>query len=269
MKHSRLGIGGSYMRQVKAVLFDLDGTLYFKGKPIDGTIDTIAYLRNEGYQLRFMTNTDSRRADNLHKRILDIGISAELEEIHTPVVAAMEYLEKRDGKVFPLVHTEIEGCFQHRVSDQEQADYVVIGDFSDRVSYDIINRAFRHIDAGAEIVALKRGRFYYTKEGKNIDTGAFVALLEYATRKTVTIVGKPAKDFFFMTIEKMGLVPEEVVIVGDDITTDIMGAKAIGAKSILVKTGKFSEKICQEYSHIKPDDIIDSVKELPALLEKL
>ena len=258
------------MIKIKAVLFDLDGTLYFKGSAIEGACNTVAALRKKGYKMRFLTNTDSKSTEELHKRIISYGFGIFIEEIHTPVIAVIEYIKTKDNvKVFPLVSSEVEGYFTDYLSKNGKVDYVIVGDFRDKVDYNIMNEAFRYIDDGAEILALQNGRYFYNSKGKNLNTGAFVKLLEYASNKESTLIGKPNREFFMSSIKAMNLKPNEIMVVGDGITTDIKGAINLGAISVLVKTGKFSDDVKVDNSNIKPDYIIDSVADVEKLLDQI
>jgi ribonucleotide monophosphatase NagD (HAD superfamily) len=138
----------------------------------------------------------------------------------------------------------------------------VVGDFRDKVSYEVINQAFQHIDAGAQLIALQTAPYFYSNQGKNVGTGAFVSLLEYASNTKATLLGKPAPDFFMTEIDRLTLTPQEVCIVGDDITTDIKGATTIGAKSILVKTGKYQDQTGLQTHSPQPNHTIGSIKDL-------
>ena len=105
-------------------------------------------------------------------------------------------------------------------------------------------------------------------EGFNLDTGAFVQLLEYGSGKTARVIGKPSPDFFRLAIDQIDCSSEQVVVVGDDVTTDIAGAQAIGALSVLVRTGKYSDETL-ECSAVKPDLIVDSIADVPQLLAEI
>jgi len=63
----------------------------------------------------------------------------------------------------------------------------------------------------------------------------------------------------------MGLNPNEVGIIGDDIDADIGGGQKVGLKGILVKTGKYRQSYT-DASAVKPDLIIESIKALPQAL---
>ena len=63
----------------------------------------------------------------------------------------------------------------------------------------------------------------------------------------------------------MGVEPVRAAMVGDDIINDIKGAQDAGMLGILVKTGKFRTDYIAK-SNVKPDLILDSIKDLLAYL---
>ncbi|MFN3919252.1 MAG: HAD hydrolase-like protein [Methylohalobius sp.] len=143
-----------------------------------------------------------------------------------------------------------------------QADYVVAGDIGESWSYAVLNRAFRLLFEGAELLAVHKNRFWETEEGLKMDLGGFVAALEYASGKSAKTLGKPAPDFFRLALQDIGLAPEQVAIVGDDIDTDVGGGQAAGLLGILVRTGKYRESYVRA-SSVRPDLVIDSIRDLP------
>ena len=94
-----------------------------------------------------------------------------------------------------------------------------------------------------------------------LDCGAFVTLLEYASGKTAKIMGKPSELFFQIALDALQLPPSDVVVVGDDITSDIVGAQKMNMSSLLVKTGKFKPGQL-ENPVAKPTWICDTVSDL-------
>jgi len=248
--------------KIKALLADLDGTVYFKNGAIKGANDTITYLRNKGIITRFLTNTDSKPCKTILDNVRSFGLDISLEEIHTPVSSAVKLMKSQNDKSFyPLVSKEVLPEFEGMNIREDKVDYVIIGDFRERVSYESMNKAFKLIVNGAEIIALQQGKYFYNQEGKNLDTGAFVKLFEFASDKEARVLGKPNRDFFKVILDELNLIPDQVAIIGDDITTDIFGAKQLGAISILVKTGKYDDNIAKN-SGIVPDLILDSFADL-------
>lgn len=253
--------------KIGALLIDLDGTLYFKNKTIPGAPETIEKIREKGFLLRFLTNTDSKTTKYIHKMLIDYGFNIKIEEIHTPITASIKFLNSFKDKFFyPLVSNEVLSEYTGMNIKDYEIDFLLIGDIRDKINYDILNKAFRMLTEKTEIIALQKGKFFYNNEGKNLDTGSFVQLFEYASDKTAKIIGKPSKDFFEIAIKDLSLTPQEVLIVGDDITTDIYGANVIGSKSILVKTGKYTNDLFNK-SNIKPDSVINTINDiLPVLI---
>lgn len=254
-------------KPIKALLLDLEGTLYFKGAPISGAKQALATLREMPLQLRFLTNTDSKTSRTIRDDLVSMGLAIEEHEIFTPATAALCFLRQNsDKRCHCLLSPDLATAFAPYSATEGQVDYVVIGDFRGSVSYETLNTAFRHIMAGAEIIALQKGRFFVRSDGYNLDTGAFVQLFEYASGKTARVLGKPSADFFRLGVEQLGCRLEEAAVVGDDVTTDIAGAKQVCALAVLVRTGKYNYQNL-ERAPTQPDLVIDSIGDLPSLLQ--
>jgi ribonucleotide monophosphatase NagD (HAD superfamily) len=112
---------------------------------------------------------------------------------------------------------------------------------------------------------MHKNRYWASALGLTVDLGMFVAALEYASGKSAAIMGKPSPYMFRLAIQSWNVPPDSVLVIGDDVEGDILGAKNVGMKSVLVKTGKFREDVLAQ-SKIKPDHIIESVASLPDLL---
>ncbi len=119
---------------------------------------------------------------------------------------------------------------------------------------------------GAGLLALQKGRYFVDQGARHLDTGAFVQLLEYASGQQALVLGKPAPEFFQAAIEAVGFLPEEIAVVGDDVTTDIAGAKAMGLCAALVRTGKYQYQ-ADTALPVQPDVTLDSVASVPAWLD--
>jgi HAD superfamily hydrolase (TIGR01458 family) len=254
---------------IKAVLLDLEGTLYTHGAPLPGARQALAELRAAGLRLRFLTNSDSKTRGSIAQNLAAIGLEIPADAIFTPATAALELLRQQPGvRCFGLLSQELRAEFTPFLTEFGPVKYVLVGDVRECLSYAAFDAAFRHLMAGAELLALQRGRNFLRSDGPHLDTGAFVALLEYASAKQARVLGKPAPAFFQMALHDLGCSPDEVAVVGDDITTDVAGAKAIGAFSILVQTGKY-DAAALEGATVQPDLIIASIAQLPSALRGL
>lgn len=248
--------------RIEGFLIDLDGVLYVGEDPLEGAVETIDYLKFKGFPCRFTTNTTTKSLATLHNKLLALGLPIEKEEIISAPRAAALHLQKLGNPVCHLcMNDDVKTDFADFKASDTDPDIVVIGDIDDGWTYDIMNRLFRMVIGKAEIVALHKGRYWHEPDGLRLDIGAFVAGLEYATGKTATVIGKPNPAFFLMAVDDMGLKPENVAMVGDDIESDIGGAQAVGMKGILVRTGKYREDLAAR-STVIPYAVIDSISDL-------
>ena len=80
---------------------------------------------------------------------------------------------------------------------------------------------------------------FQTTEGPALDMGAFIVGLEAAAGIEIPLVGKPAPEFFRAALLELGSETDEVMILGDDIDSDVRGGQALGMTGVLVATGKY------------------------------
>ena len=247
----------------KAFLIDLDGTLYFKGEPCPGAIETVNYLRHEKYQLRFLTNTTAKTPKMLHAQMQALGFDIYENEIFNATYACLQYLRSQPkNRCHFMVDDAVKTFFKEIPVDDNAPDFVVVGDYGEGFDFHALNHAFRLLMDGAELIALQKGLYWFSSEGIFLDCGAFVTLLEAAAGKTAKVMGKPSETFFRLALESLQLSPSEVIVVGDDITSDIVGAQTMEMRSILVKTGKFKPSQL-ENPIAEPTWVLDSIAELP------
>jgi ribonucleotide monophosphatase NagD (HAD superfamily) len=125
------------------------------------------------------------------------------------------------------------------------------------------NQGFRCMMNGAELLALQRNPYWDAGErGLQLDAGALVAALEFATGRTARVVGKPCRDFFELAIADLGLSAGEVLVVGDDLLNDGIGGNGAGCRTAMVLTGKFRGEEDLGQGEYRPDLIAGSVAEI-------
>jgi HAD superfamily hydrolase (TIGR01458 family) len=250
------------LANVRGLLTDLDGVWFVGDTPLDGAVDALARLRARRIPVRFITNTTTRTASALAEKLCAMGLPATADEIVTTPVAAAHQLRSRGiRRVRLVVDDAIRGEFGD-FEESARAQAVVIGDIGDAWNYPLMNDLFRAVMDGAELIALHRGRFWQVEDGLRLDIGAFVSGLEYATGRAATVIGKPSPAMFEAALAGIGLDPGAVVMVGDDVQSDIGGAHNAGLRGVLVKTGKYRAELVAA-SGVTPDLVIDSIAALP------
>jgi HAD superfamily hydrolase (TIGR01458 family) len=256
-----------------AILLDVDGVLHVSGEPIRGAADAVARLRDNGHRLRFVTNSTTRSREALVEDLRRQGVGLEEDELQTTAaVAVRELAGKRVyALTMPALADDLAGKMQLVAFN---VDAVLIGGLGEdpeenaRVfSYPNIARAFAEVEAGADFYALHRNRWWQTKHGPMLDSGAFVAGIEYAAQVEATVLGKPTPAYFDAALAALDADAGMTWMVGDDLESDIVGAQACGLRTVLVRTGKFRPEQV-ERSAVHPEGIVSSIAQLPEWIEE-
>jgi HAD superfamily hydrolase (TIGR01458 family) len=254
-----------------AILLDIDGVLHVSGDPIPGAADAVRALRADGHRLRFVTNNTTRARAGLARELQAIGIELGEDEISTTPIAAGKLLEGM--RVLALTMSSVrEDLAAHVTLVEEDAEAVLLGgadetrETGEVFAYENLNLAFAALRAGARFVCLHKNRWWQTADGARLDAGAFVAALEYAAQVEAEIVGKPTAAYFEAALAELDSTPSAAVMVGDDVEADIGGAKQVGMRAVLVRTGKFRPAALAE-ADPQPDAVIGSIAELPAWID--
>jgi HAD superfamily hydrolase (TIGR01458 family) len=251
---------------IGAALLDLDGVLYVEGEPLPGATAAVEQLRAAGLELRFVTNTTASSRATTLRRLRTLGFELEEDELVTPAALARRHCADRGHRTVALIMNEdVKQDFAGLEESDDEADAVIMGDLGEQFGFAILNRAFRLVMDGAELVALQKNRFWLTADGLSLDAGPFVAAVEYATGRNAYVVGKPSAGFFDTILADLGVERSDVAMVGDDIETDIGGALDAGIAAVLVRTGKYREDFVRD-SGIEPTATIDSIADQPELL---
>jgi HAD superfamily hydrolase (TIGR01458 family) len=254
-----------------AILLDIDGVLHVSGEPIRGAPAAVRQLRENGHRLRFVTNNTTQSRASLAEHLRELGFDLDDDEVQTTALAAARELAGR--RVLALTMAAVLEDLHGVELVGEDAEAVLVGganetDETNRVfSYMNLARAFHELEGGAELYCLHRNRWWQTSRGPLLDSGCFVAGLEYAAELEATVVGKPSTAYFAAAIEALDADPELTWMVGDDIDADVAGAQRFGLRTALVRTGKFRPDEV-ERSDTTPDVVLSSIADLPRWLEE-
>ncbi len=243
---------------VKGILIDLDGVVYVGNQALPGSLDAIRRIRESGLPFKFITNTTRRPRRRIVSDLAHLGLDIDARDLFTPAALARDFLGRRNLVPLLIVHPDLREDFAGLAGDG--GDAVVVGDAGTFFTYDLLNQAYRKILHGAEFLALAKNRNFLDHDGElSLDTGPFVAGLEYASGKAATVLGKPAPAFFKLAVESMACGPGDAVMIGDDAEADAGGAMAAGLQGILVRTGKYRPG--QEANlTLRPTHVVENLK---------
>ena len=254
------------INNIKALLIDLEGVLYSDNKLIPGSVEVIKELKKNSLKVRFLTNTTTAPRKLIFNKLKNFGFDIEEEEIFTPIIATKNYLRDNKVKKITLVtNIEIIEDFNDYEITQKDPEAVIMGDIYKNFKWDILDRVFKLVYLkNTALIALHQNKYCIRDQEVSLDLGPFVKAVEYSSDKKAILMGKPEKNFFDLVVKDLNIINDNILMIGDDITSDIEGSINANLRAIQVKTGKFQEKDLE--NSIQPHYRIESIKDLPRLL---
>lgn len=261
--------------QERGLLIDLDGVVYRGDEAIPGATDTLRWIEDQRIPHLYLTNTTSRSRAAVVAKLAGFGIDVRGDDILAPAPAAAAWLRARGmTRLLALVPAatieefadfEILAAADVDADADVAVDAVVVGDLGRAFSFDVLNTAFRCLmrEPRPLLVALGMTRYWHASDGLRLDTAPFVTALAHASGVEPVVLGKPARAFFEAALARLGVEAGAALMIGDDIRTDIAGARDAGIDGILVRTGKFRSGDLT--LGISPRLVIDSLAELPGV----
>ncbi len=247
---------------IKAVIFDLDGTIYVGNRIIEGAVAKVEELRGKGIKVLFFTNAGTRSRKGVALKLEGMGMRTEPGAVYCGAYLLARYVdEKHKGKSMFVIGERgiLEECEELGITLKEKdADIVAVG-LDRSFDYQKLARALDELGRGAILLASNKDATFPTEGGPKPGAGALVAAVEYASGKKAEVVGKPNKYSMKLIEKEHSLKPSEILIVGDRLDTDIKYAKECGIRSVLVLSGASRREDIRE---IKPDSVLGSVAEL-------
>ena len=236
----------------RLILLDLDGTVYRGAEPTPFAAETLAELRKRGVMLRFLTNNSGITREEVADRLSGMGIEASPEEVVTSAIGAAALCAERGwSRVFAIGEPGMVTTFEQagitvtnrgrdgRVHAQpyDHAQAVVCG-ICRTFSYDLMASAMRLIRKGAAFVATNEDATYPIEKNRlEPGAGSVVAAIQTCAGQEPIVVGKPEPMLAQMVLEACGVAPEDALMVGDRLDTDIECGVRAGIATHLVLCG--------------------------------
>lgn len=250
------------MARAKLLLFDLDGTLYLDGAPYPGAVDLIRQIAaSADLQYCFVTNNDSIAPPDYCEKLRRIGFPVEPHNMLVSCQAAVQMLRALDvGPQIYILGTDklrqwMEGQgFQHTC---ERAKAVLVG-FARTMTYQDFTEATALVEKGVPLYAT---HFDMVCPPGLPEAGMLCTALCAARPGTIVrgIAGKPHRWFVDVIRRRFNVEPEEMVMIGDLIATDISFAWNNGLRSMLVLNGR---PVPEMPNGKRPDAIVPHIAQM-------
>lgn len=274
-----------------AVLIDLDGTFYREeasgARVLEGAVELVDRLDEAGIAYACLTNSGSSPRQ-LAARLAGMGARVDEQHIWSCVAAAAEFLlhefahidfdgAGRRPAVFNAATDGLAELLEGKVdwvhSEREPCDAIVTASpvntwaAPDRlwIALQLLRRGARRTDPTRRplLVGTCADRVYPSHRGLEFGAGSLTQYLAYASDAVPVFCGKPEEIFFQELCSRLGVAPQRCLLIGDNLDSDVAGARRVGMASALVLTGVATrEDAARADSTRRPDFVIHSLREL-------
>jgi HAD superfamily hydrolase (TIGR01450 family) len=265
---------------VGGVLFDIDGVLTTSWKPIAGAAETLHVLNNAQIACTYLTNTTTRTRQQIAEALSQAGMEVRADEVITSAVLTADYVRQTypHARCFLVNSGDITEDMPgidlvasvDLAAEDDAPDVVLLGGAGPEYDHPTLSRVYDWMARGVPVVAMHRSTSWTTAEGLRIDTGMYLIGMEETSGRKATAVGKPAPEGFLAAAGRLGVEPDQMFMVGDDLNNDVLAAQVVGMTGVLVRTGKFRQDTLDRWAAdefaMQPNHVIDSVADLPQLL---
>ena len=250
---------------MKTYIIDLDGTMYSGNTNIDGAREFIEYLHSKNLPYIFLTNNATRTKKEAKEHMLNLGFKdIKEEDFFTSAIATAKFIAKNytEKKCFILGESGLEEALKECNLElvQEDADFVVVG-LDRNATYKKYSQALHNILAGAKFVATNPDRLLANNGTFDIGNGAVIDMLEYASGIEAIKIGKPYQTILNILLEEKNLKKEDIILLGDNLETDIKLGYDADIETIMVCSGVHTEKDIERLK-VFPTRVVKNLKEL-------
>ncbi|MGD0421879.1 MAG: HAD-IIA family hydrolase [Candidatus Bathyarchaeia archaeon] len=259
------------LSKMRLFLFDMDGVLsigketprYLAGREV------IARIKSSGRKALVLTNDSTHSREEIHQNLVHLGFNFDLDDILTSSYLTALYLTQRYRRPVSFFLVGENGLLHelqaagHEFSESNP-DVVVVG-FDRGLSYRKLDLALRFLRNTSALIGSYGGAVFMSDHGPALSAGPIIKALEYGSHKKATMIGKPSSRMFNFALKRANEKAENTVMIGDQIETDLLGAKKVGIHTILVLSGVENEASIT-HSPIKPEFIVENVDRLTRYL---
>lgn len=255
---------------MKTLVLDLDGTMYRGPEPIEAGIRLVKAMRSHGVPYLFLTNNSMRTPAQNAEHMQRMGYEGVCPEyFYNSAMASAAWARQQlntqraafIGQAGMKEAMEEEGI---EITDQDpQALFVGLDKTMDYAGY---SRALGHLLKGATLIGTNKDRILAKPGGFEVGNGSVVALFEYASGQKSPDIAKPYAPILDLMLQKHGLSRQDVILVGDNLETDIALGYNNHVKTVLVESGVHTREDIDRLGVI-PDQVIGSLDELTAMIE--
>jgi HAD superfamily hydrolase (TIGR01450 family) len=253
-------------------VFDLDGTIYLGADLLPGAARLVRALRDLERKVVFVSNNPTRDPEDYARKLSDLGLPTSPSDVINTVVTTTDWLAANapDATVFPVSEEPLKRALRERgirISEDPEEIEIVIASYDREFAYRKLQIAFDAIRGPrrARLIATNPDRFCPLPDGGGEpDAAAITAAIEACTGASCEVhFGKPGPVMLHAIADALELSPEDCVLTGDRLTTDIRAAREASMASALVLTGETDRRALEDVADDeRPDYVLDRIDRL-------
>ncbi|MFT8557969.1 TIGR01457 family HAD-type hydrolase [Liquorilactobacillus hordei] len=253
------------MKKYKGYLIDLDGTIYRGKEPIPAAKRFVEKLQQKGIPFLFVTNNSTQDPEKVVRNLkLNFDINVNIDNVYTSGLATADYvadLDENKRSAYVIGESGLRKALFDKgfKFEEEQPDYTIVGLDYD-VTYHKFELATLAIQKGSKFIGTNADTNLPNERGLVPGAGSVISLVECATQKKATYIGKPEPIIMKKALQKIGLSNDEVIMVGDNYMTDILAGIRSNIDTLLVYTGVSTHELVRQ-KEIKPTFEVESLDE--------
>ena len=259
------------LRDKKLFLLDMDGTLYLDDDVFDHCLDFLNAIKARGGRYLYLTNNSSKSVDSYVAKMTRLHIPACASDFFTSTDAACVYLrENWHGKKIYALGTR---SFREQLARagfpitdrlEDDIDCLLMG-FDTELTFQKLEDACILLGRGVTYLATNPDWVCPTAYGYVPDCGSVSQMLFNATKRKPYFIGKPEPAIARLAIQKAGFQPQDAVLIGDRIYTDIACGVNAGISTVLVFSGETTREDWAK-SDVKPQFVCQSIADIWQML---
>ncbi|MBR4867794.1 MAG: HAD family hydrolase [Clostridia bacterium] len=248
------------IRNKRGFICDMDGVIYHANELLPGAKNFVDWLNKEQKPFLFLTNSSERSPLELSQKLARMGLQVDPSHFYTSALATADFIRSQcpGGSVYCVGEAGLHNAlYQAGLSMNDvNPDYVVIGE-TQNYNYQSISKAVKLVLEGAKLIGTNPDTTGPGPGGVMLPAcRALTAPVELATGKSAYFLGKPNPLMMRTGMKLLGCEPEETIIVGDRMDTDIIAGIQSGTETALVLTGVTSREMLSEFPY-GPTYILD------------
>ena len=261
------------LAQKRLFLLDMDGTIYLDEDLFPGTLPFLEHVKQAGGKYLFLTNNSSRSVETYIQKLHRLGVPAEEDDFLTSTSALIEDLRGRPP--YRLCYAFGTAAFRRQLTEggvsvtdrlSDEVDCLLMG-FDTELTFQKLEDACILLSRGVDFIATNPDWVCPTWYGSVPDCGSVSEMLYRATGRRPRVIGKPRPAMALLALDKYGYGPEEALLVGDRLYTDIACGVNAGIDTAFVLSGE-GTLADLEKSDVKPTWVFDDIAALLAALRE-